>query len=77
MALLRYMRPIGGLPDPRGSLSTTIPAQAIAKEIERWRRQLGQRLEANVVLYVKHSASQRSQIAKYACEYGAAAAARL
>lgn len=31
MALLRYLTPIGGLPDPRGSLSSSVPAQAIAE----------------------------------------------
>ena len=31
MALLRYMKPVCGLPDPRGMLSTSIPSQAIAQ----------------------------------------------
>ena len=38
MALLRYMKPVGGLPDPRGSLSSSIPSQAIAeanKEVQK------------------------------------------
>ena len=30
MALLRYSKPIEGLSDPRGSVTSSIPAQAIA-----------------------------------------------
>jgi len=30
MALLRWLKPENGLPDPRGSLSSSIPSQAIA-----------------------------------------------
>ena len=29
MALLRYLKPLNGLPDPRGSLSSSIPSTAI------------------------------------------------
>ena len=38
MALLHYMKPIDGLPDPRGSLSSCISSQAIAeanKEVQK------------------------------------------
>ena len=31
MALLRYLKPRDGLPDPRGSLSSAMPSQAIAQ----------------------------------------------
>ena len=30
MAVCRYLKPIDGLPDPKGSLSTAIPSAAIA-----------------------------------------------
>ena len=30
MSLLRYKKPVGGLPDSRGSLSSAIPSQEIA-----------------------------------------------
>ena len=30
MSIRRYLKPIDGLPDPKGSLSTTIPSAAIA-----------------------------------------------
>jgi len=38
MALLHYMKPIGGLSNPIGSLSSSIPTQAIAeanKEVQK------------------------------------------
>ena len=31
MALLRYMRPVDGLPDPRGQLSLTLPSSSIVE----------------------------------------------
>ena len=37
MALLRYLKPANGLPEPTGSLSTRIPSRVIAemnKEVE-------------------------------------------
>ena len=35
MSIRRYLKPIGGLPDPKGSLSTTIPSAAIASANRR------------------------------------------
>ena len=74
MALLRYMKPIGSLPDPRGPLSDFIPTQAIAeanKEVEKVRA--GDTKRGS---YTKYSAADRAKIGKYACQHGAAAAAR-
>ena len=31
MALLRFLQPTTGLPDPRGALSSSVPSQAIAE----------------------------------------------
>ena len=31
MALFRYFQPVSGLPDPKGSLSSAMPSQAIAQ----------------------------------------------
>ena len=42
MALLQYMKAINGLPDPRGSLSHSIPYQAITEENrEVWKAMAG------------------------------------
>ena len=35
VSICRYLKPIDGLPDPKGSLSTTIPSTAIA--FANWR----------------------------------------
>jgi len=58
MALLRYMKPVDGLPYPRGAL-----------RIRRFRRQLEPRTEVNVVL--TSGTALRAEIAKYACQHGA------
>ena len=38
MALLRYFKHKDGLPDPKGSLSQSVPSQAIAAATKRCRR---------------------------------------
>ena len=65
MALLRYMKPIGGLPGPRGSLSSSIP-----KRIRRFRRQLELWTEVKVLT---SGTALRAEIAEYACQHDAAA----
>ena len=50
MALLCYMKPVGGLPDPRGSLSSSIPTQVIAEANKEVQKQLELRAEVKVVL---------------------------
>jgi len=47
MARLRYMKPVGGLPDPRGLLSLSISNN---NRIRRFRRQLELWMEVNIVL---------------------------
>jgi hypothetical protein len=75
MSLLRYLKPIDGLPDPRGSLSTTVSREAIAaanqevqKELNATRKKRGQ--------YKKYTPEQRSAIGRYSSQHGAAAAAK-
>ncbi len=74
MALLRYLRPVDGLPDPRGSLSSSIPTQAITevnKEVQKAICEARGRRGA----YQKYSPTVHSDIGKHACQHGAAAAA--
>lgn len=40
MALLHFMKPVDGLPDSRGALSSSVPAQVIAERTKKCRRQL-------------------------------------
>ena len=78
MALLRYLKPVDGLPDPKGPLTSYISAQAIAeanKEVQKptSHSSATKKKRGN---YKKYTATQRSKIGKYSCQYGAAAAAR-
>ena len=76
MALLRYMKPVGGLPDPRGSLSS-IPSQAIAEANKEVQKATGSAPGGGKRgPYKKYSSALRVEIAKYACQHGAAATAR-
>ena len=75
MALLRYLQPRDGLPDPRGSLSCSVPSQAIAqanKEVEALR----ENKKVKRGQYKRYSATDCAEIGKYACHHGVAAAAR-
>ncbi len=74
MALLLYMKPIDGLPDPRGLLSHCIPSQAIAEANNEVQKAVAGGSKRGP--YTKYSAAVRAEIGKYACQHGAAAAAR-
>ena len=76
MALLRYLRPVNGLPDPKGSLSGSIPTQAIAQANREVENAMESTTGGKRGSYTKYSATQCSDIARYACQHGAAAAAR-
>ena len=76
MALLRYMKPVGGLPDPRGSLSSSIPAQVIAEANKEVQKVTGSVDGSKCGPYKRYSSTLHAEIAKYACQHGAAAAAR-
>ena len=77
MALLRYLQLRDSLPDPRGPLSSTIPAQAIAeanREVQEATSIGSKRTERGP--YKQYSASVRAKIGKHASHHGVAAAAR-
>ena len=63
---------VGGLPGPRGSLSSSIPTQAIAEANKEVQKAVGT-VEVNVVL--TSGTALRAEIAEYACQHGAAATA--
>ena len=73
MSLLQYMTPTNGLPDPRGSLSTTISRQAIAAANQEIQKELNAKKRGQ---YKKYTPAQRSAIGKYSSQHGAAAAAK-
>ena len=74
MALLRYLNPQNGLPDPRGSLSSTIPTQAIAQANEQVQEAIHTEKEIRGP-YKKYSPTVQAEMGKYACHRGMAAAA--
>ena len=73
MALLRYLKPVNGIPDPRGPLSLSIPSSVIAeantqvKEAEKSKKRGP---------YQSYSPTLRLEIGKYSCQHGVAAASR-
>ena len=74
MALLRYLNPKDGLPDPKGSLSQSVPSRAIAaanEEVTRARSGVKKRGP-----YRRYTPEERMEIGRYACNHGITAAAR-
>ena len=76
MALLHNMKPVGGLPDPRGSLSSSIPTQAIAEANKEVHKAVGAADKGKHGPYKWYSSTLRAEIAKYTCQHGVAAIAR-
>ena len=74
MALLRYLKPRDGLPDPRGALSLSMPSQAIAEANREVQEATS---KAKREPYKRYSASVRAEIGKYASQHGVAATARV
>ena len=74
MALLRYFKKRDGLPDPKGSLSHTIPSRAISMaNSEVTEATTGDKKRGP---YKKYSPEERCRMGRYACDHGVAAAAR-
>ena len=79
MALLRYLQRRDSLPDPKGSLSFAIPAQAIARanqEVQAAAENIQVRERRKRGAYNRYSPRDRADIGRYASQHGVAAAAR-
>ena len=74
MSLLRYLKPINGLPDPKGSLSTTMSRASIASANQEVQKELNATKKRGQ--YKKYSPEERSAIGKYSTQHGAAATAK-
>ena len=77
MALLKYLKPVDGLPDPKGSLTAAMSSAAIAeanKEVQKAIRAASGTSKRGP--YFKMDSSLRCEIAKYAGYHGAAESAR-
>jgi len=76
MALLRWLQPRIGLPDPRGSLLSSVPSQAIAAANREVKEAIRTASSGKRGLYGQYSPTVRAEIGKYACNHGVAAAVR-
>ena len=76
MALLRYLKPRDGLPDPKGSLSLSVPSQAIARANREVQEAMNSKGRKKRGPYGRYSPDERAEIGQYACDNGIAAAAR-
>ena len=74
MSLLHYLKPVGGLPDPRRSLSSSIPAQVIAEANKEVQKVAGSMDGHKCGPYTQYSSTLYAEIAKYACQHGAVVA---
>ena len=75
MALLRFFKPVDGLPDPKGSLSLSVPSRAIAsanREVLNSISKAGKKRDP----YRRYIPEERFEIGQYASDHGIAAAAR-
>ena len=63
IAVLWYMKPIDGLPDPRGSLSCSIPSRVIAEVSNEVQEAMAGSSKRGP--YSKYSAAIRAKIGKY------------
>ncbi len=64
MALLKYLKPRDGLPNPKGTLSQTLPSRAIEaanREVVQATSEAGRKRGP----YKRYSAEERLQIGKY------------
>ena len=72
MALLRYLQPKDGLPDPR-VFSLAVPSQAMAEANREVQEATSKKKRGP---YKRYSSSVRAEIGRYASHHGVAAAAR-
>ncbi len=79
MSLYNYFKPINGLPDPRGPLSSEIPPEVISvinKEVVQAQKQEAATRSKKRGTYWSYSPTQRAEIGRYATLHGTTAAAR-
>jgi len=72
MALLRWLQPRNGLPDPRGSLSSSIPSQAIAAANQEVEEAIRTASSGKRVPYRQYSLTVQAKIGKYTCHHAVA-----
>ena len=75
MALLKYLVPKDGLPDPKGSLSQSIPSRAIAAANDEVTKATSGAMNKRGP-YRRYSPEERMEIGRYASDHGISVAAR-
>ena len=80
MALLQYLQRKDGLPDPKGSLLSTMPPQAIARANQEVQaateKEVQVREKGKRGAYHRYSPGERADIGRYTSQHGMAAAVR-
>ena len=75
MALLRYLKPRDGLPDPKGSLSLSVPSQVIARANREVQEVMNSKGGKKRGPYGRYSPDEHAEIGQYVCDHGVATAA--
>ena len=75
MALLKYLVPKDGLPDPKGSLSQSIPSRAIAAANDEVTKATSGAMNKRGP-YRRYSPEEHMEIGRYASDHGMSVAAR-
>ena len=71
------MRPVDGLPDPRGQLSLTLPSSSIVEANRYVQKVTKEAAKQKRGPYKTYSPTVHSEIGKYACQHGVVSAARV
>ena len=71
------MRPIDGLPDPRGQLSLTLPSSSIVEANRLGQEVTKEAAKQKRAPYKTYSPTVRSEIGKYTCQHGVVSAAQV
>ena len=74
MALLKYLVPKDGLPDPKGSLSQSIPSRAIAAANDEVTKATSGAMNKRGP-YRRYSPEERMEIGRYTSDHGISVAA--
>ena len=76
MALLKYLVPKDGLPDPKGSLSQSIPSRAIAAANDEVTKATSGAMNKRGP-YRRYSPEERMEIGRYASDHGISVAVQM
>ena len=76
MALLRYLKPRDGLPNPKGSLSLSVTSPVIARANREVQEAITSKEGKKRGLYERYSPEEHAEIGQYTCHHGIAVVER-